>query len=305
MIINNLRLSIRHLSRQKINTALHIIGLTLGVSICLLIGLLLRYEWSFDRYHSKADRIYRVTSEYSDASNTVYHFSTPIPLAESLRTGVTGIENTSLAHPLRNDLVEASSGKPFVQKDMLVVDPEILDIFDIDVIAGNGRAALRKPYHALLTETTAKKFFGNENPLGKSFRFNNEFNIIVGGVVKDQPANTSLPFSVLLSFVENKQFLGLDPNNWSMIQGNSTFVILRKGSGLEDFGRKLKSIADKKHQRRSEASQGYSGCFSSSGFEGYSLFQTSRRRSWGTTGQHNLALVLRNDWLSRFGARLH
>src|SRR3989337_1983160 len=99
MIINNLRLTIRHLSRQKINTALHVTGLTLGMSVCLLIGLLLRYEWSFDRYHDKADRTYRVISTYSDANKTNYNFSTPLPLAEALRTDVSGLENISLAHP--------------------------------------------------------------------------------------------------------------------------------------------------------------------------------------------------------------
>lgn len=79
MFLNNLRLALRHLNRQKVNTALHIIGLTLGMGVCLLILLLLRYEWSFDRYHDKADKTYRVLSIYRDANKTLYNFSTPVP----------------------------------------------------------------------------------------------------------------------------------------------------------------------------------------------------------------------------------
>jgi putative ABC transport system permease protein len=245
MIINNLRLAFRHLTRQKLNTALHIVGLSIGMGVCLLIGLLLRYEWSFDRYHHKADRIYRITSQYRDASNAVHGGSTPLPLAESLRTGVAGVENVTLAHPFAPAQIEITPEKQFIQNNILAVDPEILDIFDIEVIAGSGHGALLKPYHALLTETIAKKLFGNENPLGKTFQFNREYNIIVGGVVKDQPSNTSLPFSILLSFVDNKEFLGVHPDNWLMTQGNATFVVLPGPPDIKHFEAQLKSIADK------------------------------------------------------------
>jgi putative ABC transport system permease protein len=245
MIINNLRLTIRHLCRQKVNTVLHVIGLTLGISVCLLIGLLLRYEWSFDRYHDKADRTYRIISTYSDANKTNYHFSTPLPLAEALRTGVSRLENVTLAHPFWTATLEVNSQKRFIEKNILAAEPEILDIFDIEVIAGNGYEALRKPYHALITETMAKKYFGKEDALGKTFRFNNEFDITVGGVVRDQPSNTHLPFSMLLSFVAEKRFLGLDANNWGMIRGNSTFVVLPASSDIENVEAQLTVIANR------------------------------------------------------------
>lgn len=245
MIINNLRVTIRHLGRQKINTALHVTGLTLGMSVCLLIGLLLRYEWSFDRYHDKADRTYRIISTYSDANKTNYNFSTPLPLAEALRTGVSGLENITLAHPFWTATLEVNSQKRFIEKNILAAEPEILDIFNIEVMAGNAYEALRKPYHALITETMAKKYFGKEDPLGKTFRFNNEFDITIGGVIRDQPSNTHLPFSMLISFVAEKRFLGLDANNWGMMQGNSTFVVLPESSDTENVEAQLTEIANR------------------------------------------------------------
>lgn len=245
MIINNLRLVIRHLSRQKINTALHVTGLTLGMSVCLLIGLLIRYEWSFDRYHEKADLTYRIISTYSDANKTNYHFSTPLPLAEALRSGVSGLENITLAHPFWTATLEVNSQKRFIEKNILAAEPEILDIFKIDVITGDGYETLRKPYHALITETMAKKYFGKEDPMGKTFKFNNEFDITIGGVIRDQPSNTHLPFSMLLSFVAEKRFLGLDANNWGMMQGNSTFVVLPKSSDIKNVEAQLTEIANR------------------------------------------------------------
>lgn len=261
MIINNLRLAFRHVKRQKVNTALHIVGLSIGMGVCLLIGLLLRYEWSFDRYHQKADRIYRITSQYRDASNVVHGGSTPIPLAESLRTGVVGVEHVTVAHPFSPAQIQITPEKQFTQTDILAVNVEILDIFDIEVIAGNGHGALLKPYHALLTETIAKKFFGNEDPLGKTFQFNREYNIVVGGVVKDQPSNTSLPFSILLSFVDKEEFLGVHPNNWLMTQGNATFVVLPERPDIKHFEAQLKSIADKNINANPSIPKGIRGDF--------------------------------------------
>ena len=223
MIINNVRLSLRHLGRQKLNTALHIVGLTLGMSVCLLIGLL-----------------YAICPICFVMILIKTQF-----VSQSLRTGITGLENITLAHPVSSSLVEINPQKRFLQKNILVAEPEILDIFNIEVIAGNGHDALRKPYYALLTETTAKKFFGKENPIGKTFRYKNEFNITVGGLIRDQPSNTHLPASMLLSFVADKRFLGMDADNWGMIRGNSTFVVLPELLDIKHLEAQLKGIADK------------------------------------------------------------
>ena len=86
MFMNNLRFSLRHLGRQKLNTSLHVIGLTLGMSVCLLIGLFLRYELSFDGYHDNSDHIYRVNSVWTDTPQKFHLYATPFTLAEVLRT---------------------------------------------------------------------------------------------------------------------------------------------------------------------------------------------------------------------------
>jgi putative ABC transport system permease protein len=247
MIINNLRVIIRRLGRQKLNTALHTIGLTLGISVCLLIGLFLRHELSFDAYHANADRIYRINTVMSDQGEMRYDFSSPAPLANALRAEIPELEQVARVQPDRGNVIEINPQKRFEQDNVLLAEPAFLNIFDIEVLQGNGHEALRNPFQALLTETTAKKFFGNEDPIGKTFKCKNEYTFTVAGIVRDQPGNTHLPFTMLLSFAENINFPGCDtsPMSWGTVSGGSTFVVLPENLKPGDLATRLQDIYDR------------------------------------------------------------
>ena len=244
MFFNNLRLALRHLSRQRLNTILHIVGLTFGMSVCLLIGLFLRYELSFDTYHNVAERTYRINSVWTDSGKKSFHYSTPMPLADALRNEVTGLEAVVQAHPLWDETIEINPQKILKQERMLVVDPSFPDVFNIEVIRGNAKGALRKPYQALLTESTAKKFFGDEDPIGKTFTYK-KFHITVAGLIKDFPSNTHLPAAMLLSYVADDKFLGHALDAWSNVSGTTTYVVLPDGYALKDLKNRLQAMADK------------------------------------------------------------
>ncbi|MEI9908188.1 MAG: ABC transporter permease [Bacteroidota bacterium] len=229
MIFQNIPFILRRFNRQKLTTSLHIVGLTLGITVCLLIGLFIKYELSFDSYESKADRTYRVNQVWVDFGKKDFHFSTPFPLAAQIRKDVPGVEYvTNIHHPFQS-VIEINPVKRFKQEHVMMTDPEFLDVFDIKVVAGNAYEALRKPYQAVLTETTAKKFFGNEDPLGKTFTYNDSFNITVGGVIKDFPGNTHLPAEMLLSFSDNEKYLMTSTKHYGSVSGGSTFIVLPKG----------------------------------------------------------------------------
>jgi putative ABC transport system permease protein len=245
MIIKNLQVAFRHLGRQKLNTTLHIVGLTLGISVCLLIALFLRYETSFDAYHEKADRTYRINSIWVEKERRDYHHSTPLPLADALRKEATGFEHVALAHPQEKTVIEINPQKRFAQDHILIVEPDFLDIFKVESISGNPYQVLRQPFQALLTESIAKKFFGNEDPLGKTFRFRNDFEITVGGIIRDLPSNTQLPASMLLSFVLDEKFLRNGLDSWSYVSGTETFVVLPPNGDLKKLGAHLNTLADK------------------------------------------------------------
>src|SRR5687768_5037722 len=158
-MFKNLSFILRRYGRQKLTTTLHIVGLTLGISVCLLIGLFIRYELSFDAYHDKANRTYRVNTVWNEFGKKDLHYSTPFPLANEIRKTISGIEAvTQVHHPMGDPIIEITYVKKFKQKYVMMTDPEFLDVFKVELVSGNAYEALRKPYQAILTETTAKKF---------------------------------------------------------------------------------------------------------------------------------------------------
>lgn len=248
MRFNHLKITFRHLVRQRLNTSLHIIGLTLGITVCILITLFIRYELSFDNYHEKADRTYRIVSKWTSPTQEIdYHFSTPFPLANTIRNEVSGIEHVSFAHPPYVQTVEVTPQKRFLQKNILAVEPDFVNIFQVDVLKGNIYQTLSNPYQAALTESTAKKFFGNEDPIGKTFKFKirEDFEFTVTCVIKDFPSNTHLPASILLSHSYQEKFLQPNLDGWTYVSGTETLVTLPKDGDTEIISAQLKAIADK------------------------------------------------------------
>lgn len=252
-MLHNLKIVFRHLSRQKLNTSLHIVGLTLGLSVCLVIALFIRYELSFDAYHEKADRTYRIATIWKDESNLTKHFSTPFPLANAIRNEVSGIEHISFAHPVYTKIVELSPQKRFLQEHILAVEPEFLDIMHVEVVQGDVYKTLRQPYQAALTESVAKKFFGNENPIGKTFSLdvNTKYEFTVGAVIRDFPSNTHLPASMLVSYSYQENFLKGHLNGWSYVSGTETLVVLPKTADLKLVTAQLTKVG-KKNNTQSE-----------------------------------------------------
>ncbi len=245
-MINNLSFIFRRFRRQKLNTFLHVIGLTLGITTCLLIGLFIRHELSFDSYHSKAHRIYRVNQIWSDFGKKEFHFSTPFPLADQIRKDITDLENVTKVHHPFEAIIEITPEKRFKEERVLMTDPEFLEVFDVEVVKGNGNEALSKPYQALLSESLARKYYGREDPVGKIFTYNNKFNITVAGVLKDFPGNTHLPASMLLSFSNDESYVGTSLTWYGSVSGGSTFIVLPKGvKPTKSLSASLRGIYDR------------------------------------------------------------
>jgi ABC-type antimicrobial peptide transport system permease subunit len=244
----NIKIVYRHLSRQKLNTSLHIIGLTLGLSVCLIIALFIRYELSFDAYHENANRTYRVISKWTGSNGDVNtHYSTPFPLANAIRTEMSGIERVSFAHPPYVKIVEVGADKKFIDERILAVEPDYPNILDIETIKGDLHKTLSTPYQAAITETTAKKLFGNEDPIGKTFslKIRENFEFTIGALIKDFPGNTHLPASILVSHSYNENFLKGNRDGWTYVSGTETLLVANENVELSVLTAQLKSIADK------------------------------------------------------------
>jgi putative ABC transport system permease protein len=250
MILNNLFFSLRHLRRQKLNSLLHVTGLALGMSVCILIGLFIQHELSFDDYHSKADRIYRVNSVWTEAGKQFNLYASPLPLAEAIRNEISGIETVALGRPQFKAMIEINSQKIFKQDHVLIVEPAFLDIFNIEILSGDAKKTLLTPYQAIVTETIAKKYFGIEDAIGKTFKYRDKFIITIGAIMRDLPSNTSLPVSMLLSYVPTEEFLDHGDTwyfgdiAWTKLAA-VTYIVLVENNDPKSVETQLKQIADR------------------------------------------------------------
>ncbi len=235
---------VRKLRRQPLNTFFHILGLTVGLSVCFSIGMFIRHEVSFDNYHQKKDRIYRVNQVWENQGKKRIYNGAPFPLAEALRREVPECEQVAAAFPLGEKIIEIDHKHRFKEDRILMADTELLDIFDFEVLEGDAHQALRLPNQALLTESTAKRYFGERPALGETFQYDNQHTITVAGIIADLPVNTHLPASVILSYFPIDSRLKRVKNNWGLVFGASTYVLLKEDADPENVNASLRSIYD-------------------------------------------------------------
>ena len=248
MILPSLRFSIRYLKKQSFFTTLHIAGLTLGISVAVTIFLFIKYELSFDSWSAKAGRTYRINSTWSESGRQFDLYATPLPLADVLRTEVQGLEHVAMVLPQFRSTVAISPDRVFSQENIIIAEPDFVDIFDIEVLQGD-RQALRRPYQALLSRSTAQKFFGNEDPVGRSFRYRSQFDIKVSGVFRDLPGNSSLRASILMSYTDDKNFTSnggtwyFGGAEWTTLKA-ITFAVLEPGADPSLVQSRLDKVAE-------------------------------------------------------------
>lgn len=192
MLKNYFNVALRNLLRYRGYSILNLVGLGVGLAASILILLWVMDEISFDRFHSSARQLYRITVNTSGVKVAL----TPPPLAEALKTEVAQIADVAqIGYTTR---LFTSGERTFEEKQVYFADSSFLEMFDFPLVKGDLRTALSQPDGILLTEETAHKYFGEEEPLGKIIQMDNEHSFIVRGVLKDIPANSHLQFDILL-----------------------------------------------------------------------------------------------------------
>jgi ABC-type antimicrobial peptide transport system permease subunit len=215
MLKNYLITAWRNITRHKMLAAINIFGLSLGISACLIIFLITRFELSFDNYHPGKERIFRIVSDhYSTEQGEDHSGNIPLPAPTAIRNEIGGIEALAVFHSdylatitIRDSgLPEKRYAKPPFgdeqHSDMVLAEPSYFDLFHYDWLAGNA-AVLKEPYTVVLTESKARQYFGAHAPadyLNKTILYNDSLNIRVAGIVKDPGKNTDFHFKDFISF---------------------------------------------------------------------------------------------------------
>jgi len=239
MLRNYLITAIRSLIRQKGFSLINILGLAIGLAAALLILLWVQDELSFDRFHEHADRLYRV-EEDQYYSGAVYHVNvTPYPSGPVWKDEIPEIED-ACRYQWPSGMLFTYGEKAFYEGRCVAVDSTFFDLFTYDFLHGNKNNALIEPYSAVMTEETAEKYFGDENPIGKSLSVNNQFEFTVTAVLRSIPKNSINQFDILIPF-DYLIEIGQYQDSWG---GNSirTYIKLYENAVIDSVDSKLTAI---------------------------------------------------------------
>lgn len=208
----------RNLIRQKGYAALNIFGLAIGLSCFVLISLYIKDEASFDRMHTKADRIFRMHEILESEGVGERSASLPFPVAEALRIDYPDqVQEAVRFFNFQSPALALSTvdhEKEFYESRLFFTDSSFFKVFDFNLIKGDQKTALVHTNTIVITESMAKKYFGDENPMGKILVFQGEHNLMVTGVISDTPPNTHFQFDFLVSFSTLNHYYGTQWPGW-------------------------------------------------------------------------------------------
>jgi putative ABC transport system permease protein len=243
MFRNYFKVAFRHLLRNKGYTTINILGLATGITCCILIMLFVRSEFSYDKFHGKSDRIYRAwVREHYEKQDDIIDILTPLPLAGALQTSYPEIEATCRVFRL-NSLVK--TGERSFSEDLRMVDSTFFRIFDFALLQGDRNNPFPTENSIILTEATAKKYFGNENAVGKTIEMqlaNEKVMFSVSGIVRSAPEESSVKYNALISFSNGKYlFSPRAMKAWFSINPE-TYVLLRKDVKAASLAAKFPSM---------------------------------------------------------------
>ncbi len=237
MLKNYFKIAWRNLKRHKSYAAINIVGLSLGIACAILIFTVVSFHFSFDNFHTKKDRIYRVVTELHN-EQIDHQSGTPPAFTKAFRSDYTFIDKAARAVTFRRQVTIVSENKKFDEDDgIAVVEPSFFDIFDFPLAEGNIKTALNEPNTALVTQKIAKKYFGTEHAIGKVIRISNKTDFKIAGILKDLPLNTDRKSEIYVGDINMKDFSEwmARPDAWGGINSEThCFVLLNPGVKAAD-----------------------------------------------------------------------
>ncbi|HUB60312.1 MAG TPA: ABC transporter permease [Puia sp.] len=241
MIKNYLRVAFRNLWRHKGFSLLNILGLTIGMSACFLVFLYVKFELSYDNFHSKGARIYRVVTDINNPTE-VLHLNVAAPaMPVAAKRDFPEIEKEVRFSP-GNILVRRGELK-IQETSMAFADSTFFEVFDFPLLKGDPVRALREPWSVVLSESAAKKYFGPEDPMGKQLILTGDNNLgTVTGIMKDMPENTELKADMLVSMYRGQADTNRD-QNWGGF-GDFTYFLLKPNTNPQALEKKFPAFLE-------------------------------------------------------------
>lgn len=244
MIKNYFKIAWRNLWKNKTFSAINIFGLSIGIAAFLLIVNYLRFEYSFDDAHLKKDRIFRVPMSTTEKEGKQQTFAFTYPaLAPAMKKDFPEVEEAARFRR-QGGIVAYNEQRILEGGGIYYADKSLFNIFSFQFVKGNAATAFNELNDAVITEETAKKYFGNSEPIGKALHYNNE-DYIVKAVLEDIPANSHIRFNILLNYEKYIQLTeGAANTSWGW-SDFYTYVLLKPGTNVKALEAKLPAFTER------------------------------------------------------------
>ena len=251
MGLHNIKQITRSLLRYKGFTFINLLGLSMGIAATVIILLISSFENSFDTFHKDSRNIYRIVTKAKQSNEDVYSANVPYPTGKFLRNELPGVPVTQI-HFAGDMNVRIGKEDAFDEKNVVFADSLFFQVFDFSGvkkfwIRGNPATALSGPNKVILTEATAKKYFGDTNPVGQLIRLSNVADVEVSGIVRNIPPTTHFPMTMIVSYATfNKEFIsGLNPESWTFTSNGYVYARIKDAAAVPAAERAIKSMVRK------------------------------------------------------------
>jgi putative ABC transport system permease protein len=245
-MITYLSLAIRRLRSQKLFSVLNIFGLAIGMAASVIILLFVRFEHSYDKFHSQYDEIYRLTYHRASETGESVHFASCAPPA-GLRVREQFPQVDQLARFLRYKTTLSYGDIIFFEEKLFFAESQFLEIFDFNIIKGASSKALDEQGSMFITQASASKYFGEEDPIGRSLELDKEMIFTIVGVIEDVPDNSHLKFDFLLSWPDVKNIYGPEFEEAWGHTGVFTYLTFKKEANIESFRAQLSDLIEEEN----------------------------------------------------------
>jgi ABC-type antimicrobial peptide transport system permease subunit len=235
IFLNFIKIALRNIRKHKGYTFINVAGLAVSIACCMLIGLWILNEMSYDKHFADVDRIYALQTEEDNLIS-------PNALAPFLMESIPEIQHVARVDHEKEILISTRSHHSF--EKILPADPAIIDVFSFPFIVGDPRTALNEPNSIIITQDMALKFYPNQTAIGKTLTFNNQTDYTITGIIDDIPHNSSLQFDMMVSIDIQRQMFsedGLKYDGWNLAT-TTTYLKMRPGIIAADLTEKISGV---------------------------------------------------------------
>jgi len=247
MLKYNIKVAFRTIAKRKLYSLVNIVGLAIGLASFILIALYISDELSYDKHHENADKIYRVVNVYDYKGVGENSSSSPFPVGPTLLKEYPHLIKTvaRFYNDWSSSFFLEFEEKRFNEEKFFFVDPAVFEVFDIPFIRGNAKTALAEPGTVVLTESTAIRYFGDADPIGKIIRGEDYYNLVVTGVIEDPLPQSHFTYDLLASFSTLTMFYGgKEPQTW-VWNPCWTYVLFQEDADPDELDKLLPRFVQK------------------------------------------------------------